>query len=364
MDNKKVTQISSIELKNFRCFSHLKIDFSASHILLEGVNGIGKTSILEALYYACYLRSFRTNSPRELISFNEKELFLKINIHSSDGLSHAIQIGLSPHKRLVKVDQRAITSYKELMSYYRIISITEDDLSLIQGSPQFRRLFLDQMLLLLHPEEGRVFKEYRQIVDQRNAYLQSKKVNEDTYRAFTYQQWKQALYIEKKRRDLLGELSLVVNDLNQKFISTPYELLFSYRSKQKLYEEFELFYAEIHQFREKEYRYGRSFFGVHLDDISISIKNRHSRLYASRGEQKMVLLLLKIAQLQILKKMGRPTIFLLDDFMTDFDEKHAQELFSALNGLVTQLIFTAPIRGGVIAQKIKRGGGQVVKLTI
>ena len=356
--------ISSVEIKNFRCFSHIQFDFSAPYVLLEGVNGIGKTSILEALYYACYLRSFRTHIPKELIAFNQQELFIKVTVDTPDGLSHDIQIGMSHNKRLVRVDQRPVSSYKELMAYYRIISLTEDDLALIQGSPQYRRLFLDQMLLLLNPEFGQVLKDYRQIVDQRNAYLQQHRRDEDTYRALTHQQWKQAQQIELKRRELLDHLFVTVNSLNERFLADGYKIHFSYRPKKVLCDSFEAFYADHARLKEQEFRYGRSFFGVHLDDISITFRDRYSRTYASRGQQKMILLLLKIAQLQILSEMGCPSIFLLDDFMTDFDENRALELISALKSLNCQLIFTSPMVGGLLAQTVERESGRILKLTM
>ena len=364
MSKRTTVQLTSVELKKFRCFSHLQLDLSAPYILLEGVNGVGKTSILEALYYACYLRSFRTHSPKELIAFEAEEFFIKVALQSVEGLSHTIQIGMSSHKRLVRVDQRAISSYKDLMSYYRIISLTEDDLALIQGSPQFRRLFLDQMLLLLNHDYGLILKHYRQIVEQRNAYLQLKQSDEGTYKALTHQMWKQATYIAKKRKNLLNHLYLVVNDLSKQFISTDYKICFSYHPKKELCDTFEEFYEKGSRLKEAEYRYGRSLFGTHLDDMTITIENRYSRPYASRGQQKLILLLFKISQLYILNEMGCSSIFLLDDFMTDFDENHALELISALCSLDVQLIFTSPLKKGVLSQKIEREGGRVLKLTI
>ena len=362
---KKVSAlVSSIEVKNFRCFSHMKFDFSEPYVLLEGMNGIGKTSLLEALYYSCYLRSFRTHSPKELIAFNQKELFVKVGIDSVDGLSHDIQIGMSHSKRIVRVDQRPISSFKELMEYYRIISLTEDDLTLIQSSPQYRRLFLDQMLLLLNPEFGHTLKEYRQIVDQRNAFLQQYKKDEDTYKVLTQQQWKLAKIIEVKRRELLERVFAQVSNLSKQFLSGQYEILFSYRPKKLLSDSFELFYADSSRLKEQEFRYGRSLFGVHLDDIVITFQDRYSRTYASRGQQKLILLLLKIAQLQILNEMNCPSIFLLDDYMTDFDEKRSLELISALDSLDSQLIFTTPASGGLLAETVKQQGGRILKLTM
>src|SRR5579872_1217840 len=141
--------IKRVVLKNFRCFKNYVLDLHERVILLEGANGVGKTSFLEALYYACYLRSFRSHSPKELVTFGQNGFFMQIEVANNlynHEFFHDIQIGFSQTKKLVKVDQKTISSYKELMRIYRVISLTEDDLELIKGSPQVRRTFMDQAL--------------------------------------------------------------------------------------------------------------------------------------------------------------------------------------------------------------------------
>ena len=143
--------LSTIVLKQFRCFDHITIDLNSPIVLVCGANGAGKTSLLEALYYACYLRSFRTHLSRDLIALGKESFFVKFLIRdgSQDNLiDHTIQIGFTNNKRLVKVDNKTAVSYKDLLLYYRIISLTEDDLKLIQDGPEERRAFVDQALLL------------------------------------------------------------------------------------------------------------------------------------------------------------------------------------------------------------------------
>ena len=68
--------LTTIQVKNFRCFERLSLDFTSPLVIIEGINGIGKTSLLEALYYACYLRSFRTYSPKEMVRFGQENFFI------------------------------------------------------------------------------------------------------------------------------------------------------------------------------------------------------------------------------------------------------------------------------------------------
>lgn len=356
-------QLRSIHLKNFRCFKQFEVQLDAPYILFMGANGVGKTSLLEALYYACYLRSFRTYSPKELIHFGNQEFFIKIVLGAPTELSHAIQIGFGTHRRLVKVDQKSITSYKELMTYYRIISVTESDLDLIQGSPQNRRLFLDQTLLFCDGAYAIMLREYRQVVDQRNALLQQRFFNKDTYAILTRQVWELASKIQHQRELLLDQLVMFINKQSNALFPSIGSFEFSYKARRALRQSYEEFLATYPSLAEQEQRFGRTLFGAHLDDIAINFQGQSSRLFASRGQQKLIVMLIKMAQLQLLLAQGIPAICLLDDFMTDFDADRMVTILGALQTLGTQLIFTTPLEQSPLLQTLAKQGVQTVKLT-
>jgi DNA replication and repair protein RecF len=359
-------QLTQVHLKNFRCFQQLDIALDAPYVVLTGVNGVGKTSILEALYYSCYLRSFRTHSPRELVAFGANEFFVKIALHSSASqLTHTIQAGFSHNKRLVKIDQKSVVSYKDLMAYYRIISITENDLALVQGGPESRRLFMDHMLLLVDDEYAAMLKTYRHVVDQRNAFLMQRSMHKASYMILTQQVWQLAVGIEQRRRALLTQIEQLVNQRGIAFIHQFVPLQFSYYPRRALTESFDQFCQHNSTLADQEQRFGRTLFGPHLDDVQISFQGQLSRLFASRGQQKMIVLLIKMAQLELLAKRGVPGICLLDDFMTDFDNAHIASLLNALKGLGTQLIFTNPLHQSPLENQINSWGkSQSIRLTI
>src|SRR5438128_12253648 len=115
--------VISIYLKDFRCFEQTTIDLDCPIVLICGANGTGKTSLLEALYYGCYLRSFRTYLSRDLVALGKESFFVKFLIKNgsvNNYLEHTIQIGFANNKRLVKVDNKTTVSYKDLLSYYRV----------------------------------------------------------------------------------------------------------------------------------------------------------------------------------------------------------------------------------------------------
>src|SRR3990172_3358446 len=185
MHEKSNVQLTKIYIKNFRCFPALNLELDSPLVLVEGINGSGKTSLLEALHYACYLRSFRTHVPRDLIQFGQQDFFIKVALDSralDHAMHHEVQVGFSGKRRLVKVDQKSVCSYKELMDYYRVVTLTEDDLSLINGGPDARRSFIDQAILLNDPSFITVIRNFRQVLESRNALLQISSKNEESYR--------------------------------------------------------------------------------------------------------------------------------------------------------------------------------------
>ena len=337
--------IKELLLNNFRCFKHLALTFESPVAILYGHNGSGKTSLLEAIYYIGYLNSFRTHNARELIHADHTDFFIKALVEKtvSHGIStHELQVGFSDKKRIVRIDKKAIVSYKELIPFYRVVAVCEDDIFLIKGEPAVRRTFLDQTSILINPENMATLRNYRTIVHNRTMLLA--KGNKDTvlHTLWTEQLWNQTRVIQQQRYDLLAQMLFAITTLGKLFFDYDFALDLVYVPKVSMGATFKEF-KEIHtSLFAQEMRYGRSLFGAHLDDFSFIFNHKKSRIFASRGQQKCAAILLKLAQLSLIKKTHGDSIMLLDDFMTDFDEHHMQILFTMLTQQGIQLIFTAP----------------------
>lgn len=357
--------ISRLVLKDFRCFNHLDLSFdNASLVLLQGANGSGKTSILEALYYTCYLRSFRTYGPQDLVHFGKDIFFMQVMLQQASSINQEISIGFTKKKRSVKIDERAVSSYKELISHFRVISLCEDDISIIRGSPEQRRAFIDQVILLHDPEYAPILRAYRQTLLHKNALLGKKNTSGELYTVWTDQLLTQSHKIKQQRISYLEQLQYTVNDLIKEFINKAMYLVISYQVKHTIDL---LSTSDIHQkipfLYQQELLFGRSLYGAHLDDISCTFADKSARSFASRGQQKIIVLLLKIAQLMLLKKERGPAIMLLDDFMTDFDLQIAQKLITLLCSLGIQLVFTSPVTEGPIEVFLRQHGAKVIKIS-
>lgn len=347
-------QLASIYLKDFRCFEQTTIDLDSSIVLICGANGTGKTSLLEALHYGCYLRSFRTSTTRDLVALGKEAFFVKFLVHGGqleNYVDHTIQIGFTNNKRVVKVDNKIMVSYKDLLAYYRIVSLTEDDLKLIQDGPEERRAFMDQALLLDDASFLTTMREYRIILENRNALLHKELIDPEVFLIWTKKLWETTQIIQAIRKQFLALLELEVNKMLHQHVDSDLTISFTYQAKKQSDLSFEQFLGKngsINDLMRSEAYFKRSLFGAHIDDFLVELAGKKSRAHASRGQQKMIVLLIKIAQIKQLMDKKGPLIFLLDDFMTDFDIERGKALLSALFELNCQLIFTSPRRDSAL----------------
>lgn len=356
--------IQSLTLKNFRCFTSQSFTLDSPIVVIEGHNGSGKTSILEALYYTCYMRSFRCPSSRDLIHMDSEHFFI-----STTFCDHQVEIGVMladrVTKKQVRVDQKNITSYKELRDFCRIISVTEDDLNLIKGSPEKRRSFIDQALFLTDHEMYDYLKIYQELLNNRNAYLSQRKMplDEQQLLFWTRKLWDVSLLIQHKRILLLSVLSTKA----MKFIHNFWPdavLIFEYQSKIDDEQTFEQFKEKQADLFEREKQYKRSLFGIHLDDIEIKVDGKKARYFSSRGQQKLLVMALKMALVEHIHEVVGPTAFLLDDFATDLDPIVSDKLIELCIELKTQLFFITPLKGEFTSNALERHADISLKIQL
>ena len=349
--------IKKIRLNNFRCFKDAVFDFNNRFVVIEGKNGSGKTSILEGIYYSCYLRSFRTRLQKELVHFEQNHFFLKTDFEQSDGATNQIQVGFSQDDgKLVKLNQKQVQSYKQVIDLYRIISIAEDDLLLISGPPEHRRAFLDQSLFLTNPDFVAQVRQYKKVLDQRKSFIftYAKVPFTDALKqelhAWVKQHWQASIVLQKARVAILKELEKRVNVLLKEHFFPELSIKLEYVAKNvNLRQTFDQFWKSYQtDLLAKECKLMRCLFGFHIDDVSITFKKKKAKFYASRGQQKLILLLLKLAQLAHLQQDGVKGCLLLDDFLTDFDEGIVEKALMLLKRLDCQVFVTCPIQSFLV----------------
>lgn len=341
--------ITDLQLKQFRCFESLHLTFNSPIVLIEGANGSGKTSLLEALYYAGHLHSFKASTPKEMIYHLEDSFFVKVAGVSEE--SWNIQTGYSQQKKNIKINESPVKTYKDLYATYRAISITEDDMALVQGSPETRRSFLDHGLSFISLEYRTLHKRYKRVLEQRNALLSQPFVSGESYALWTEQLDELTTLIQEQRIKLLASLELIVNRLLDEHFARealPYVTL-SYSAKRVLDEGLKI----------DELRAKKTLFGAHLDDFSFLLGTMPAKVFASRGQQKLLTVLIKIA---VGIQDNQSHVLLLDDFVTDFDEARLSSLVRLLQAINAQIFFTIPVQKSALHDILSEYPHQIITL--
>lgn len=331
-------RVLAITLKHFRCFENKTITLEKPLTLIEGANGSGKTSLLEALTYACYLRSFRTRTPRELIAANQEAFSVKLTLECDEQVT--ITAGYSQTKRLVKVNDRPIVSYKHLIERYRVITITDEDITLVKGYPEGRRTFIDQAALLIKPEYARVLKNYTQVLEQRNALLASSQANNQGHMLIWNEKFNSLIEtIRSIRTEIVQILEKRLDYFLATYFTVPFTVRFTYTPRLA---------TQVLLSQEPYVRH--TLYGAHLDEYSLEITSKHTtgsaRSFASRGQQRLISLLLKIAQPALLDP--QQCVFLLDDVISDLDEPTLAQFLKLVMSFKTQTIITSPLKNSIL----------------
>ena len=359
-------RLKTIELQNFRCFQQAAFNLDQDVTIIHGKNGAGKTSLVEAIHYLCYVRSFKTRSLHELAHVDSLDQFLikgDIEFELSGLLqNHAIQIAYAQKKKKVKIDQRALSSYKELFSYCQVITATQDDIDIIRGGPGYRRDFIDEALLLDKPGYLSVLKKYHATLEQRNALLHQP-FHKDMYVLWTQKLYEVTIQIQQARQEYLQILEPSINRLLETMFDGQTQAIFTYSIKWggRLTQDNFVVNA-LQQLSAREHIMQRSLFGAHIDEIAIEFKGKSAKTFGSRGQQKLLGLLLKIAHIENLLKKGIAPIFVLDDVISDFDEDKLKSIMALLRQMPAQLIFTIPQDPDILLKYLPDGAAQVITL--
>ena len=347
--------ITHLSLRNVRCFTSFDLTIENRVLVIEGPNGSGKSTIAEALYYACYLKSFRTHRVADLVRHgDESTFFVKIHGVSELGDPYTIQIGFEDGIKKIKVNDAGIGTYKELMDYYQVVALSEHDLRIIQEGPEERRLFINQFCILQDQKLIESLALHKHVATQRSYLLMNHHGSGDECKVWSEQLWTTTETIRKARIAGLALLEKEVALLAIEFSLEIPAITFSYKAKGGGQATFDSFWqTHCQSTLQTEIAQRRTLFGAHLDDIIIEWASQNARLYASRGQQKLIVLLIKCAMIRLLARQAheqglqRTLVFILDDFITDLDQRVSTAALLMAQSLGCMLVVTCPLQSMV-----------------
>ena len=397
-----IMYLKTLHLRQFRNYSDQKVAFDAPKTILVGNNAQGKSNLLEAVELLSTLKSHRTARDRDLILDSKPIGQIEASLERQTG---TIDLALTLHsqgRRNLKLNGEPLRRHLDFLSVLNVVQFSCLDLDLVRGGPEGRRNWIDRLVIQLEPIYAHILQQYNQILRQRNALLKrSKEIRkgelsenfdkmrfigsetpEDQNRAefpipnsqFPIPNSELALWDAQlatagarviRRRDRIlerliplarnwhGSISGSTEVLEVKYTANV-EVEQELRTKDNLEGVRQAFLDKIKQRAIAEQVQGTTLVGPHRDDIAFTINSTPARQYGSQGQQRTLVLALKLAELQLIEEVvGEPPLLLLDDVLAELDLNRQNQLLETIQERFQTLITTTHL-GAFDAQWLRQ----------
>ncbi|SEF68782.1 DNA replication and repair protein RecF [Eubacterium ruminantium] len=343
--------IESLALNNYRNYELLDIELSKGTNILYGNNAQGKTNILESIYMTATTKSHRGSRDRDIIRFEEDEAHIKLLVSKND-ISHRIDMHLKKNKNKgVAVDGLPIRKISEIFGLLNIIFFSPEDLSIIKNGPVERRRFMDMELCQLSRLYYSNISNYNKVLNQRNNLLRQIYYNKsllDTIDVWDDQLILYGTKVIKERENFINMLEEIVVDIHSGLTEGREKLEIKY-NKSVNEDEYK---DTLLEKRSVDCKYESTQYGPHRDDISFFINGIDVRMFGSQGQQRTAALSLKLAEIELVKKIINDSpILLLDDVMSELDSNRRNALLNRIKDV--QTIITCTGYDDFIRERIK-----------
>lgn len=352
-------KIKSLKLLYFRNYLSTNIEVHPSLNVLVGNNANGKTNIIESIFCLALGKSYRTKSDSECIMFGETATAMSCIVNKNDR-ELDIMLGINNKGKSAKIAGIKKTKLTDFVGELNVVLFSPEDLQIVKGSPALRREFMNrefyQFSLIYH----KYYLMYQHLLKQRNSYLKDMRKNPKDEMSLAYletltsQLAKVALYITKERVSFVQDISKLTykNMLN---ISNGQETL-KIKYKSSVLDALNIVEINDESFTEEnltkvmmkksfdDIMRGSTKIGPQHDDLEFYINDLDAKMYASQGQQRSIVLSLKLAEINYLKeKTGTYPVLLLDDVLSELDKNRQLKLLDAINENVQTFITTPSI---------------------
>ncbi|MBR8828070.1 MAG: DNA replication/repair protein RecF [Gomphosphaeria aponina SAG 52.96 = DSM 107014] len=345
--------LKKLHLHSFRNYGEQQVEFNDHKTILLGDNAQGKTNLLEAVELLSTLKSHRTTRERDLVMEGATVGQIAAICERRYAEQH-LALTLRPHqRRSVMLNGETLRRHLDILGILNSVQFSSLDLELVRGSPENRRHWLDGLLVQLEPVYAYILQQYQQVLRQRNALL--KKISqEETLVKSSMQQlklWDEQLAttgarVTRRRARVIERLAPLALEWHAS-ISGKTELLeLKYTPNVAPLEDDpekvrEAFLEKIQQRRQAETNLGTTVVGPHRDEVEFMINHTPARSYGSQGQQRTLVLALKLAELKLIAAVvGEPPLLLLDDVLAELDPHRQNQLLLALGDRFQTLITT------------------------
>jgi DNA replication and repair protein RecF len=302
--------LADLQLRNFRCFESLGIEFSPGFNFFVGRNGQGKTSILEAACVLLRLQSQRSSTLAPLVRFGERSFAV-----SGRDENHLLEFRYSRLRRKVAFDHVEQHTLEEYLRVARVVSFANTDIELVRGGSEARRRYLDFLAAQIDPLYRPTLRAYERALRSRNALLKSFHPRPREIAAYDVPLLEHGAKLSAMRARLVERLAPPAAAAHREISGTGENLEVEFSPGNS-----DDFAGDLANSRAQESRLRQTVVGPHRDDLQLRVQAQDAGPYASEGQQRTVALALKIAQARVFAiEEGASPLLLIDDVFGELD---------------------------------------------
>ncbi|AYA74003.1 DNA replication/repair protein RecF [Bacillus sp. Y1] len=347
--------IEHLGLKNYRNYEDLIINFENKVNVILGENAQGKTNVMESIYVLAMAKSHRTSNDKELIRWDEEYATIEGRVKKSHG-PLPMQLIISKKGKKAKCNHLEQQKLSQYVGNMNVVMFAPEDLTLVKGSPQVRRRFIDMEIGQVSPIYLHEMGQYQKILQQRNHYLkmlQIKKQSDQTMLDILTEQFiDKAVRIVAKRYEFLRMLQKWAIPIHSgisrglETLKIEYKPSVDVSEEQDLSKMVEVFTHKFDKIKTREIERGTTLFGPHRDDMLFFVNGRDVQTFGSQGQQRTTALSVKLAEIELIhSEIGEYPILLLDDVLSELDDYRQSHLLNTIQGKVQTFVTTTNVDG-------------------
>lgn len=333
--------INYLKLSHFRNYHNLELNFSKGINYIYGSNGSGKTSIVEAIYYLSLLRSFKTSKDSLLINSESTDASIFASIYSRMQEKY-IGVHLSPEGKKIIVNEKFVKKNSELSSLVNCICFTPEDCLLLKDAPKERRSFVDISISKTNKIYLKQIIDYEKLLKTRNEHLKDLEIDKDLIDVFTSQMIDLSKEIYLERRNFFNNLNVAFKKVYKEISKKDSEVEIVYKpfiDNSDMYKEIAL--EKYENSFDYDVKHKQTSIGIQKEDFYINLNGKNVGLYGSQGENRLIVLALKLAPYELINDIDDKPIVILDDVLSELDNDYKYSLINYLSKLNQVFITSA-----------------------
>jgi DNA replication and repair protein RecF len=343
-------RVVSVQMRDFRTYERAEATLGDGLTVVYGPNGVGKSNLLEALYFGCTGRSPRTRNDRELVRFGAPATRVALTLRDDDE-RHELTVGFGaagaggqPVKRM-SADGAAVERLLDVQARPLVSVFLPDRLELVKGPPAVRRGHLDQFVAAVWPGRAQTRREYSRVLAQRNALLGRIRAGRASDAALATWDRELAVAALALSADRAAAVELLAGPFAEHAatLGCNGSVSVEYRPRSRARDTDELV-GELRERLAGDLERGFTGHGPHRDELTLARDGRELRVYGSQGEQRLALLALLLAERTVLtQERDAIPLMLLDDVMSELDGQRRELLVTELRGGGQSVIATTDL---------------------